>query len=81
MPTVQEIVDRLHDRRNGGWADANHRVIFYTGLGVAAREGAVWWKGWMQNQGWANSYYWAEEGIDRSCKSACPQFQLGRQEA
>lgn len=72
MPTVQEIVDRLRDRRNEGLADASHRVVFYTGLNVGARDGAVWWKGWMQHQGWGNSYYWAEEGIDRSCKFPYP---------
>ena len=66
MPTVQQAVDRMHDTENGGRADANRRVIFYTGLGPVPQTYS-WWHGWLHKEGWDDAFYWAEEALDRAC--------------
>ena len=69
LPTLEQLVERIHDTDNYGLGDAQHHALFYTNLddpGITQGTSEPWPHGWMKNE--KLKYYWVEDALDWNCK-------------
>lgn len=70
LPSLEQLVERMHDTSNYGKADAEHHAVFYTNLGDSATAPGgnpqlAWLHGWLKNENL--EYYWVNDALDKLC--------------
>lgn len=76
LPTLDEIVARIHDTSDGGWGSPNAAATFYSNLAMVeqpseaqVRDSALWVLGWLtQRRSQGQQFYWWYEHMDVECE-------------
>lgn len=76
LPTLDEIVARIHDTSDGGWGTPAAAAVFYSNLALKerpseddVRKSAEWVLAWLtQRRSTGQQFYWWYEHLDVECE-------------